>query len=566
VRIRVGSEEGVCQASEAGSRKSINGWRGQIICPSHRDMCGHPDDMGPNPRVPCAFPGVLRHDRCVCAPGYLGLDCTKHDSGSERSHIPLGLEYPQSELDLSVGVSLAQSTIGAWPFRPTLLNAPAQVIFSVAPPLPPGLHLSSNDGTLSGTPTVQVPKTAYTVLARVARGGTATTLYISVVGSGAPHATLAPARTSSTTPRSNGAVGNGSVGNTVGGQTSDCYTVTSEGVGKGQRCIFPFVYNGVEHFTCAKDGSGTLWCPTQVNHARVPVRGRTGNCQCNGGNSGGSELVLVLSETFRNIQANPGLEAFQTVFADAMSASLQWSVGVRSLKKTTSGQLAVIFCAPTPFCSSVGDSAFAVTLDVLCKELQSTGSPLRISSFGRRYLPGVQLFTRSEAGGLSKVWPSDGTGGAQNGKPESDDNSSWWSFITSYDYWVLALAGSVGLAIVVMITCSLRSRLRRGDASAQASGPGGTAQSSLPGGPTSQRTPRPVVVGIATPVPPMTNLPLPASATGSHSQDDAVLRMMDMGYDFQLSVSALQDNNWSIERAVQALTHPSIRSITASET
>jgi hypothetical protein len=53
--------------------------------------------------------------------------------------------------------------------------------------------------------------------------------------------------------------------------------------------------------------------------------------------------------------------------------------------------------------------------------------------------------------------------------------------------------------------------------------------------------------------------------TRNHSKDEAVMNLMDMGYDFQLSVSALEDNGWSMERAVAALTHPSMRSVTAGE-
>jgi len=475
------------------------------------------------------------------------------------------------------------------------------VSFSVTPALPPGLRLSSSDGTLSGTPTLVVPKTAYTVLARGAQGGTASTLFISVVcsncGTGTPHATPVPSFTS-TTGRSNSAVGNGSVDNNVGSQTSNCYTVGNGGVGSGQRCVFPFLYKGVEHSTCATDGNGTLWCPTQVNDAKVPVRGHSANCRCtsgsSGGGSGGSELVLVLSDTFRSIQANPGLAAFQAAFIDAMSAALRWSVGVRSLKMVTSGQLAVVFCAPTPFCSSAGDSAFAVALDTLSRELQSSGSPLHSSSFGQRYLPGVQLWKRVEAGELSKVWPADGTGETQNGNPASEGWwDSWWSFVRSFDHWPLVLAGLLGLAIVLTFMWSFRGSLRsrcgrRKPARAGGSGhvartnhhaypvgnPSVIRQSPLSGHPDSQRAPRPVVVGVATPVRPMAQLPLPAAVSGSvvnpavtrnHSKDEAVLHLMDMGYDFQLSVSALEDNGWSMERAVAALTHPSMQSVTAGE-
>jgi len=589
LRIRVGSEWSVCQASEAGTRKSVNGWRGQIVCPSHRDMCGDMDDGGPSAAIPCSFPGVLRHNRCVCAPGFLGLDCTTQDSGPERSSIPLGLRYPQPGLELSVGVSLAQSAISAWPFRPTLLHTPVQVSFSVTPPLPSGLHLSSSDGTLSGTPTLQVPRTAYTVFARGDQGGTSYTVFISVVctncGPGAPHVTPAPSPRSTTT-RSNGEASNGSVDNSVpGGQNNNCYTVGNAGVGSGQRCIFPFVKNGVEHSTCVTDGSGT-WCPTKVNDAGVPVRGHWGSCRCTsaspGDGSGGTELVLVLSNTFRSIQANPGLQTFQAAFIDALSAALQWSVGVRSLKMTTSGQLAVLFCAPTPICSRGNDSALAVALDTLSRELQSSGSPLRTSSFGQRYLLGVQLYKRIEAGELSKVWPSDGRD-TEKVDSVSNDKSSWWSFVRSFEHWPLALAGLLILVIVLMLTWSLRGSLRsrcRWRKSARAGSsrhvaqakhhaypmrdPASIGQSRLPGHPVSQGQPRPEVVGIVTPMAVPGSIVHP-TVTRNHSKDEAVLRLMDMGYDFQLSLSALEDNNWSIERAAEALTHPSMRNVTNHE-
>jgi len=112
LRIRVGSEWSVCQASEAGSRKSVNGWRGQIICPSYREMCGDQDDRGPSATVPCAFPGVLRRNRCVCAPGYVGLDCTTKDTSGAHATPTLTPPDTTSEaVDISMQVKFVWQMI-----------------------------------------------------------------------------------------------------------------------------------------------------------------------------------------------------------------------------------------------------------------------------------------------------------------------------------------------------------------------------------------------------------------------------------------------------------------------
>merc|ERR1712179_819592 len=34
---------------------------------------------------------------------------------------------------------------------------------------------------------------------------------------------------------------------------------------EGERCIFPFVYNGVTHYKCTYSGSPTPWCATAVD-------------------------------------------------------------------------------------------------------------------------------------------------------------------------------------------------------------------------------------------------------------------------------------------------------------
>merc|ERR1712179_50406 len=49
---------------------------------------------------------------------------------------------------------------------------------------------------------------------------------------------------------------------------------------EGERCIFPFVYNGVTHYKCTYSGSPTPWCATAVdrNNNNGVITNNWGDC------------------------------------------------------------------------------------------------------------------------------------------------------------------------------------------------------------------------------------------------------------------------------------------------
>lgn len=61
------------------------------------------------------------------------------------------------------------------------------------------------------------------------------------------------------------------------GSWINCYETgvvyTEGGTGNGQRCVFPFTYNGVSYNTCIRDDHDRPWCSTTQEYA-----GYWGNC------------------------------------------------------------------------------------------------------------------------------------------------------------------------------------------------------------------------------------------------------------------------------------------------
>ncbi|CAJ1345978.1 unnamed protein product [Effrenium voratum] len=131
LRIQISAENFVyCTPAEVGQRKDVYGqFAGYVLCPSVELLC----PGGPSSK-PCAFPGTMRHGRCVCAPGFMGADCSVRDLAVNREDYPYGLRYPQQEFVLKAGVPLALTeNLAAWPVGPQLLDAPKVLQFRVAP-------------------------------------------------------------------------------------------------------------------------------------------------------------------------------------------------------------------------------------------------------------------------------------------------------------------------------------------------------------------------------------------------------------------------------------------------
>lgn len=82
--------------------------------------------------------------------------------------------YPQNRLALTVGAQSSTST--------PLSMGGAVVTWSITPALPPGLTISTANGSISGTPSAESPSISYTVTATNSGGATTTSLKIAVGG------------------------------------------------------------------------------------------------------------------------------------------------------------------------------------------------------------------------------------------------------------------------------------------------------------------------------------------------------------------------------------------------
>jgi Putative Ig domain len=85
---------------------------------------------------------------------------------------PSNLVYPQTTISAIVGQAITPDT-------PTVTGMVSS--YSVSPALPAGLSLNTTTGVISGTPTVAVAQTAYTVTATNAGGNTTATVTITVL-------------------------------------------------------------------------------------------------------------------------------------------------------------------------------------------------------------------------------------------------------------------------------------------------------------------------------------------------------------------------------------------------
>ena len=64
-------------------------------------------------------------------------------------------------------------------------------------------------------------------------------------------------------------------------ESSEKLCTTVSGADSGLPCIFPFKFNGIEHFSCTWDMAerdNKPWCSTLVNDTGHHVPGKWGNC------------------------------------------------------------------------------------------------------------------------------------------------------------------------------------------------------------------------------------------------------------------------------------------------
>lgn len=94
---------------------------------------------------------------------------------------PSGLVYPQSTISATVNTAIAAET-------PSVTGTVTS--YSVRPALPAGLTISSNAGTIAGTPTAVSSQAAYTVTASNSAGSTTATVQIAVAASAPTQSTF----------------------------------------------------------------------------------------------------------------------------------------------------------------------------------------------------------------------------------------------------------------------------------------------------------------------------------------------------------------------------------------
>lgn len=178
VQIRVADNWVFCGIADEGKQVVVaNGWSGHVVCPSYALVCAGYRSETSAEHSRCVFPSTFQHGRCVCAPGYLNEDCAVAHTQINRIIYPHGLQYVSDELILEVGAPLSQ----IWKHKPSILGNTSGLRFSVKPPLPSGLSLSSLDGVLGGVPLAQQGRKAHTIRAASTRGASTTTLFITIV-------------------------------------------------------------------------------------------------------------------------------------------------------------------------------------------------------------------------------------------------------------------------------------------------------------------------------------------------------------------------------------------------
>jgi len=487
LKIQIGGGDNFveCSRSDVGKRKDVIGlFAGYVICPEYTQLCGATGDHGPRRGSPgCLFPGVMRHGRCVCPPGSLGADCSVNDVQQKRQDYPFGLQYPQEEFLLKVGVSLSQSPgLVAWPVRPSLLDGPSLVSFRVSPELPYGLELS--DGVLSGTPLASAARRPYVIEAYGWSGSTTTVVFITVTCEGAGCAATPPQQVTSTVP----AVSTASSGSLTGS-------------------------------------------PTESPPATAVVVGRPGL------------LLIALKQQFRDLQQDPGLEAFakeiQTVFQMVFYVQLA-NVGISA----ADGGHAVVEAA-------VPLQRQAQLEEELRLQIADTASSLYSSIVGN-HLATATITSIGEAG-ANQVWPPPSSDQIQ---PDWFDINEWQDWLSSQPMGVkiLIISSSGALVMLCFLICCRKDccccccKKKSCEQAHLSDNMDMHLPYSAPTTPTGWAAPTPLVIGRTPPGPSATVAPVRAPTC-----DEAMEQMLGMGFGFEESKLCLEANGWDVGRASMAV-------------
>ena len=204
--------------------------------------------------------------------------CGSGGSGGRSTQPPSGLSYPLTSIQAVVGTAIAQDT-------PTVSGT--VTAYTISPPLPAGLTLSSTTGTISGMPTAVSPQATYAVTASNAGGATTAVLTISVAP--APPSNLAYPQTTITstvgtaiapdTPAVAGSAATFSILPTLpAGLTLDTTTGTISGTptAASAQATYTVTATNSAGSTTATVSITVLAAPSQLSYARGLIVGLVG--------------------------------------------------------------------------------------------------------------------------------------------------------------------------------------------------------------------------------------------------------------------------------------------------
>eukprot|EP00930_Biecheleria_cincta_P011665 TRINITY_DN11467_c0_g1_i1.p1 TRINITY_DN11467_c0_g1~~TRINITY_DN11467_c0_g1_i1.p1 ORF type:complete len:1128 (-),score=147.38 TRINITY_DN11467_c0_g1_i1:57-3440(-) len=542
IRVRIGEGYSTmwveCSVSESGIEKSVSGaWNGVITCPDHATICGPRGDEGPTDELQCEFPGVTRNGRCVCPPGSLGHDCRMIDIRLNRGSSPFGLHYIQQELILQVGVSLA--TVGA--IKPTVIDGPPDLVYSVKPELPRGLGIRSQDGQVSGRPLAPASRAAYVVSAVAATGhATTASLFVTVH---CINIDCAPDTSSTVSPSRNTTAAPSELSN-----PTTTYLRALE--------------------TSSESHLSTSRPSTSMDTTSKP------------------EVVIVMrlvlpSLRYRDVREDPGVRNFGSQLMSLFSSAVQIQLTLLALAESLDG----FVVADVGLSGDAGLSLTSALLEErLIALLVDTSSVLRASNFARQYLENMQVskFNGSE---MQLLWPSsvrpDDTSDAVAERSFNIwDIGEWPGYFSSQPLMIKIAILSLAAVVVCLCTlcccpwlcgarrcCSRKRDWRKRQSRRQGSSPrepglafavGGSRgfpaeeryrAGIRPGAPQSPSWGDPVVS--ATVMGAQTS----SSRRGQQQPDcnQAMEQMLEMGINFDAAKRALESSNWDVSRASAAV-------------
>lgn len=597
IRVRIGTGYSTmwikCSADESGIGKPVSGaWNGVITCPDHAIICGSRGDEGPTANLQCEFPGVGRIGRCVCPPGSLGHDCGVLDVKYNRGVSPFGLHYIHQELTLEVGVSLYMVTQYGYPgqlvssIRPTIMDGPSDLVYSVKPDLPHGLAIRSQDGQLTGRPLVAANRATYIVSATAKTGrATAASLFITVLNSSNRPSAESPAwTTTAVTSVPDGTAtavpsvlpNSTSRDSSVTGTSSESSLSTSS----PSTSLYPTRKPGA--VTAAPSALTTSASSRSVSTNPKPVHGAVTTAPSvlttwnplttlDPTSKPEAEIVMVMrlvlpSVSYSDVRENPGVRTFASQLMSLLSYAVQIQLTLLALAASLDGFVVADVGLPDDVQLSSTSMALEERLLAL---LVDPASVMRASVFARQYLEDLQVsrYTPSE---MQLLWPLSARPGDNSGAEEEKSFSIWdigeWPGYFSSQPLIIKILILSLLAVLLCLCglcccpwlcgakrCCYRKRnwrdiqaRRQGSPSMHEAAQRRYDASIGPGSPQSPSWGDPVVsasvIGVRSPHGMDRQVP---------NFDQAMERMLEMGVEFEAAKTCLEASNWDVSRASQ---------------